>query len=384
MGNGLTISTTKIPERESKGVAFVKHHIVNNYIVGQKLPNEVELVRQLGVSRYSANRAFSELSAEGIVERKKRAGTFMISSPGDLNSQPHVNNTSIAFISDEFESFISMEYLRGVEQSCSMNDYQILLLNFDYDIEKAKEFLKKVVHSGCPGAIMLLSICPESVHVLDEYIPNDFPLVLLDRRDTEKKFLCIKMNQKKAAYDATNHLVSLGHRKIALLTYDDTSRPRLEEVKTREAGYICSLKEAGIEVKSEFIQRGPYFSMGAPVRGFYKNHAYQPMNKLLLQKDRPTAVFCVNSTFLYGAFQAIQDHGLRVPDDISIVCIDDDPAWRNAMVPLTVVRQPLRDMGALAFDYLKQEIETGESLKNTIMVEGELIIRNSTAPPKKT
>jgi len=106
------------------------------------------------------------------------------------------------------------------------------------------------------------------------------------------------------------------------------------------------------------------------------------MNRLLLQPERPTAVLTMHYFFTIGAFRAIRDHRLQVPGDISLMCIDDEPMARYAPVPLTVIAQPLRQIGSQAVEVLEDIMENKNRSTRDYVLAGRLVVRESTAPPR--
>ena len=207
----------------------------------------------------------------------------------------------------------------------------------------------------------------------------------MDRSDKDLRFPCVKMDQEKAAYEATKHLIDLGHRRIGHLTYDDRSRPLLKEMQKRKDGYQKALQEAALEVRPEYIQGGTLFAAGEePSPTYYNVLGYAPMNRLLLQKEKPTAVFLLHFYFVFGALKAIEDHGLRVPEDISLICIDDEPVAAHLNPSITVYAQPLREIGAKASELLADMMNGKRPKEKHYRLQGHLIQRESTAPIKKT
>jgi len=206
--------------RKKSGTAVIKRHVLENFQAGARIPPEEELSRQLGTSRYAAARALTELSAEGFVERRPRAGTFRAAKE-EATRHPRTRSRLVAFMADEYESFITSELMRGIEGRCREKGFQVSLLNSDYKPELEETHLKNLQRNGYDGAIIRIGEHRENIEILDRLVAQDFPLVLVDRRDEETKFPCVKMAQKKATYDATKYLLELGHRRIAYIGYDN-------------------------------------------------------------------------------------------------------------------------------------------------------------------
>jgi DNA-binding LacI/PurR family transcriptional regulator len=373
-----TIDTTN-------GRETVKEYILTKFKEGQKLPKIRDISNDLGTSVYAAERALTELSAEGYVERRPRFGSVRVSrasqeSFDSVSPQLH----SIAFMADEIESFLAAEIMRGIDSACRKRKYLLNLLNSDYNFETEKKMIQRLTSGYCSGAVVRVGEHPESLQIIEEMIPSDFPVVLVDRSDLDTRFPCVKMNQEKAGYEATKHLIDLGHERIAHITYDSSIRPLLREMQKRKEGYQMALCESGLPARPDYVQEGALFTAGEhPGPSYYESLGYAPMNRLLLQKERPTAVFLLYFHFVFGALKAIHDHGLRVPDDISLICIDDEPPAIHLNPPISVYAQPLREIGSTAARILADIIEGRDISEKTFRLEGRLIQRGSTAPVRK-
>ncbi|MGP3966098.1 LacI family DNA-binding transcriptional regulator [Streptomyces sp. 6N223] len=167
---------------------------------------------------------------------------------------------------------------------------------------------------------------------------------------------------------ATRHLLQLGHRRVAVITGPEhalSSRARLD-------GYRAAMDMAGVPVDPELVRVGD-FRIGS---------GRERAGELLRLPDPPTAVFACNDALALGAYQAADDAGLRVPDDLSVVGFDDlDPA-RWTIPPLTTIRHPLTEMAAAAAAMVVS-LSRGESLpRNRVELATELVVRGSTAPPR--
>lgn len=368
------------------GRAKVRKYILTRFKKGDKLPKVSELSKKLKTSDYAAERAMTELSAEGLIERKPRFGSVLVAKSGKtLESKPATGTRSIAFMADELESYLSGEIMRGVEGYCREKNILLNLLNSNYSAETEKELIENLANNHGSGAVVRVGEHTENLRILEDMVPPDFPLVLVDRSDEDMRFPCVKMDQEKAGHEATKHLIDLGHRRIGHLTYNDQRRPLLKEMQKRQEGYQKALEDAGIEIHPEDIQGGPLFAANErPTQSYFDALGYAPMNRLLLRKERPTAVFLLHFYFVFGALNAIKDHGLRVPEDISIVCIDDEPVAAHLNPAITVYAQPLREIGVKATSLLLDMLDGKPPQEMTYRLEGQLVRRNSTAPLRRT
>ena len=256
----------------------VRDYILTRFKGGDKLPKVNELSKKLKTSEYAAERAMTELSAEGLVQRKPRFGSVLVDRIEKISTVNSLTDTrSIAFMADELESFLSGEIMRGVETHCRQQKIGLSLLNSNYNSETEEELIRNLANNHVSGAVVRVGEHIENLKILEDIVPPDFPLVLVDRSDKDLRFPCVKMDQEKAAYEATKHLIDLGHRRIGHLTYDDTSRPLLKEMQKRKDGYQKALQEAALEVRPEYIQGGTLFAAGEePSPTYYNVLGYAP------------------------------------------------------------------------------------------------------------
>ena len=156
----------------------------------------------------------------------------------------------------------------------------------------------------------------------------------------------VALDNRRAAALAVEHLLGLGHRRIATvagLAHQYVSQQRLY-------GYEETLESQGIKVRSDFVSHG----------NFRVEDAYHSCRRLLDLPESPTALFVANNLMLIGVMRALSEAGVKVPRDMSIASIDDFP-WAAAFQPaLTVVRQPIADMASTAFELLMKRLEGDE------------------------
>jgi LacI family transcriptional regulator len=169
---------------------------------------------------------------------------------------------------------------------------------------------------------------------------------------------------------ATEHLLGLGHRRIGAIAGPGDylcSRARID-------GYRSALERAGIQFDPTLVRNGDFQHEGGFVRG----------GELLDRPVPPTAIFAGSDQQAFGVYEAARQHGLRIPEDLSVVGFDDLPVARWASPPLTTVRQPLAEMGSAAAQMLGELIEGQPLRSNRVELSTELIVRESTAPPATT
>jgi len=165
---------------------------------------------------------------------------------------------------------------------------------------------------------------------------------------------------------ATDHLISLGHRRIGAITGPADylcSRARVD-------GYRSALERVGAEFDPALVRNGDFQHEGGFIRG----------SELLDMPEPPTAIFAGSDQQALGVYEAARQRGLRIPQDLSVVGFDDLPTMRWVSPPLTTVRQPLADMGRVAAEMLCDLVDGVPLRSQRVELATELVVRESTAP----
>jgi DNA-binding LacI/PurR family transcriptional regulator len=192
---------------------------------------------------------------------------------------------------------------------------------------------------------------------------NGFSLVLVDMRPPVRDVDAVVCEDAQAAYEATRHLIKLGHRRIALIR--GPARHPFSQALT--SGYRRALHEAGIPFRDDLVLEAALRARGG----------YDMAEVLLKRPSRPTAIF-TNDDMAIGALGAIHDHGLAVPEDIALVGYDDIEYAAHTTPPLTTVAVPKEEMGRLAVRRAIAQMEQGEPhIFTTTVVAHTLVVRSS-------
>lgn len=168
---------------------------------------------------------------------------------------------------------------------------------------------------------------------------------------------------------ATDHLLSLGHRRIGLIA----GPPRMLCSRARRDGYRAALQAAGIEFDDRLVYQG----------NFYHESGFVGATELLKMDDPATAIFASSDQMALGVYEAARQQGLRVPEDVSVVGFDDLAVVRWTSPPLTTVRQPLYEMGMLAARTVLRLMDDETIESPRVELATDLIVRDSTAPPAR-
>ena len=253
----------------------------------------------------------------------------------------------------------------GIEDTAEAQGYSVYLANSNAEPEREKRVVRSFEERRVDG-IIVTSSRVGALHV-PAMERMRVPIVLLNNQHPSEFAHSVLIDNAAASLEATRHLIGLGHQRIGYLG----DRFGHQSDAERLAGYRAALEESGIEFSPTLAVRGD----GKP------EGAEEAMGRLLALRRPPTAVFCYNDQSAMGAMRRIRAGGLRIPDEISVVGFDDLYLCQYLDPPLTTVRQPMRQMGRMAMETLLQIFGGSQSAHN-LRVAGELIVRESTAPPR--
>lgn len=250
---------------------------------------------------------------------------------------------------------------RGVEDVAHAHNYSLILGNTDEDPEKEKKYLQLLESKQADG--LIIAVTDRSYPYLQSLPLHDLALVSIDRSLYDLGIDTVMVENKEGARAAVEHLLSLGHQRIGLLTGVRGIAPTEE----RLVGYTEALEKHDITVDPTLIvTTRPRVDGGE--RGAVQ---------LLTREDRPTALFMMDGTMVIGALRTLTKLGLRCPEDIALACFDDF-VWASVMRPhLTVVDQPTYEIGQQSARLLFDRLQNRERAPVEIRLPTQLIVRES-------
>ena len=259
---------------------------------------------------------------------------------------------------------VMAELVAGIQEVANRAGYSILLAESHAEPERELRAVRSLLEHRVDGVLAAASrVGPEYRSLLE---PIGVPIVLINNQHPQPYRHAVSIDSLPASLAITEHLIALGHRRIAYIG----DRYGYQTDWERYTGYAEALRAHGIELRPELAVKGDGMIAGG----------IEAMSALLELRHRPTAVFCYNDLTAIGAMRAIRARGLRIPQDISVAGFDDLFFSADTYPPLTTVRQPKRLMGAMAAEILLK-VMAGEECEQDIRVPGELVIRESTGPP---
>ncbi len=249
------------------------------------------------------------------------------------------------------------EIIRGISQEVREANIEILISTaLDTNRERNQlQFLENITD----GIILVLPHNSDDALQLDK---NDKPVIMVDHRGSTIKLPAVDVDNYAGGRTATEHLLGLGHKRIGFIS------GLFEASAARLRGYKEALVNAGLSVDKNLIVAGD----------FYQPSGFAATNHLLNLANPPTAIFAANDLMGFGALEAVKEHGLRVPRDISVIGFDDIPMSSQVFPPLTTIRQPLAEMGRAAVRMMLAKLRGVEPPSQRITLATELVERAST------
>ncbi|WP_343075960.1 LacI family DNA-binding transcriptional regulator [Armatimonas rosea] len=228
--------------------------------------------------------------------------------------------------------------------------------------------ISRYLDGHCDGLIFVTPTFPNKV--LAPILKAKLPIIFLGENRPELAVSVIDMDNEAVGKLATSKLIALGHRRIAYLGGDADLRSSFE----RQAGYTTALQQAGISLTSELSVLGHY----SEASGYRET---QRLLETLPAAQHPTAFFCGDDAIAIGALTALQERGGRVPEEFSLIGVNDDEIGRKSTPALTTIQQPLRALGEHAIEMLLEQIQDKKCSLQRVLLPGEWIERGTVAAP---
>jgi len=311
---------------------------------GGQLTPELELCRQLNISRSTIRRAITELVDEGLLTRHQGRGTFVryerTASQKRLIALLLCRFTHVAGAYDLF--------LKGAMEEASERRYELLVSNSHNNPFTALDQVMRLNEIRAAGTVVMpLQSGGDDeqtmASVLQALKGANQSVVLADTYCPDSEFPSISSQNREATLELTRHLIAQGRRRIAFLTSN-----RIEPVAEREEGFLQAMKEANLEVPSHYFLE---VAGTDPVR-----QGSQAVDVFMAMREPPEAIVCLHDLIALNVLERCAQRGWRVPHDVAVVGFDDLPAAAHARPPLTTMHQPLFSMGRQAVAMLIDQL----------------------------
>jgi DNA-binding LacI/PurR family transcriptional regulator len=330
-------------------------------------PTIYDVAREAGVSIATVSKVINNT---GRISDKTRKKVLKIME--ELDYQPSVvasaltgkRTYTIGLLIPDLANPFFAEIARSVEDRGQELGFSVVMCSTDYNSDKEAKYISLLKQKSVDGIILASGF--KNDKILKELIKEKLPIALISQDIPGLAVDSVTVDDFLGGYQVTEHLLALGHQKIAVIAEDTRSS------KERIRGYQEALKDAGFTCDERLI-----FVSASTVEESKRLAA-----QLIGLGERPTAVFACNDLLAIGTIQAARENGLILPDDLSVVGFDNTLLATIVDPPLTTVNQPIHEMGRQVVDLLMQKIEGEKNMKQKVVLLPELVIRNSTSSPK--
>jgi DNA-binding LacI/PurR family transcriptional regulator len=332
-------------------------------------PTLSDVARHARVSTATASRVIHSTGpvSSDLKNRIKNSVTALGYAP--KSTTPSVSEETIAVLAGALSNPYFPEVIGGIQEEAASYGVGLVLFNLTNHPQHQQQLLARLGRRLVSGVIVIGGQAfPELFAWRDQ---TKVPLVLVNHFVERPGVYSVGTDFENAMYRATQYLLSLNHTRIAHIAGPGNWG---ELSNTRRRGIERAMGEAGLTLRPEWcVVISP---------GGLADAGFHAMNNLLSQSgaERPSAVIAFNDMVAFGALHAVHAAGLRVPQDISIIGVDDIFVAAHSKPPLTTIDQPKYHIGELALEIVYQAAQGREGLHTHTLLESPLIIRESTAP----
>ena len=323
-----------------------------------------EVAARAGVSTATVSRVLSGVG--GVAEDLQRK---VVDAARALNYRPNGAARSlragttriIGVLIPDIENPFFTSVVCGIEEVLQATGYSLLLANYNESPDRERVHLAGLCAEGIAGLIFAASRRPAEEY--RKLLQSGLPMVAVSRLPDGLDVDVVRVDNGEGARIAVAHLISLGHRRIALIN----GPLSLSTAAERQSGYAQAFCDAGLRVPEELIRFGDFRQSGG----------YHAMQTLLADPEPPSAVFAGSNLMTLGALQAIHERNLDVPSDIAVVGFDE-MAWATSLrPPLTTVAQPATEVGRAAVRLLLDRLRDPRLPRRQVVLETRLMVRSS-------
>lgn len=320
-------------------VNWVREHVNSSELMpGERLKSENELAAEFGMSRQTVRHALSILEQESIIECRQGSGNYV--SNVSLNRKTGSKN--VVIISTYLNAYIFPNIIEGMEEVLSEAGYSVQIAFTHNKVENERNVLNKILTEMSVDGIIVeptkSGLPNPNLHIYEEISRRGIPTVFFNSYYPGLKLPHVSMDDEKAGYLAAKQLLELGHKRIGgIFKSDDGQGPK------RYQGYQNALMKAGVKVREEHI----IWIDTEDQRTIIKDD-----RRILRRLKGCTGCVTYNDTVAFDLETICQKHGIRIPEELSVVSIDNSELAKLCEVPLTSVIHPMSRLGAKAAENL--------------------------------
>jgi LacI family transcriptional regulator len=327
-----------------------------------------DIATALNVSIATVSRA---LKNDSVVNKKTRKKVFELAEAMGYRTNHFARNlrqkqtNTIGIIVHELNSNFITSVLAGVEKVTAEAGYDLIIAHSSENYEKEKANARNLFHKRVDGLIASLSFDTPDLDHFQPYIDKGVPVMFFDRVEQDGNKTVVIIDNAKCGYQATQHLIDQGCRKIVHLT----SSLKRNVYSQRYKGYQDALFDNGIPLDEKLLI----------VNDLSEKAGIESAMQILKMKSRPDGIFITNDFVAAVCMRTLKEHGISIPGDIAIVGFNNDAIGKLIEPTLTTINYPGIDMGEIAARNLVNHLKGISNIHytNTIIVRTELIVRKS-------
>ncbi len=260
-----------------------------------------------------------------------------------------------------FSSPFFSEVIRGISKVVQNHQYSLLLATAENYKEEAKQCMKMIMEKRVDGVILLASRVNDDL--IEKLSLDNYPFVVVGRSPAGERIYSVNNDNIKAGYSVVRHLLNLGHRQIAFLN----GPKEYIFCRDRYEGFMMAFREFGLEIEPAYIIE----------TDLQQESGYFYTKQLLALNKPPTAIFAIDDMMALGAYRAIKENNLKIPDDIAVVGFNNDHFTSLVSPPLTTIQIPIYEMGINAAEMMMDLLSGKAVVPQQRILSSELIIRDS-------
>ncbi len=357
----------RLPVYESIADRLRRSIRAGQYRAGDLVGSEQGLARQEGISRMTMRRASEVLINEGLLERRPGKGLYV----RDIAGRDTLRRIQVVAGNLGWEP--SLQVSRGVQAAAQGMRTIVQLYDAHGDTDLDLEMLRQLPDSAAQGAVIMSLHSPVFNDAVCRLATTGFPFVLADQRMRDLNVPSVTADNYEGGYKAAEHLLSLGHKRIAFV--GDLEATTVED---RLSGMRDAIADAGLPFVRSLVADA---SEGKESMDQWMEFSAVVIRDLLNLPEPPTAIFCSCDAIAYTACRVAGSMGMKVPQDLSVMGFDDTPLARMVCPTLTTIHQPFEQMGKAAIELLTERIDhppTAPTQAPHRVLPVELVVREST------
>ncbi len=327
------------------------------------MTNIKEVAEAAGVSTATVSRV---LAGKPHVRAELRQR--VLSAAEDLDYRPNLvarslraqKSNIIGLIVADIRNPFFTSVSRAVEDVAYAQGMSIFLCNSDENQDKEIMYLKQMHGENVAGIIF--SPTRQTADAFSETVDTDLPMVVIDRRVRDSDVDSVLIDNVESTYQLIDHLINDGHRRIGAMFGIASTTGR-----ERRKGFAQAIQDHSLELEPELVS---YVNAR-------EEEGYEAVKKLLERPDRPEAIFTSNGLLATGAFRALRESQLAIPDEIAFATFDDTPWASLVEPPVTVMQQPTYEIGKTATELLLERIKEPARATRQIVLSSTLVVRRS-------